>query len=186
MPDEPGQAKQTLLRALAEADLVVVSGGISVGDSDVMGALFRDAGPDLLFSKLAIRPGSASGAIVMEGKLLIGLSGNPGACFAGFELLARPAIERMGGGSGKLEWCRARLAESGIKSNANPRFLRGVVRVEDGMLTARPCEENSSSGLISIGEANALLAIPPSAEETRAGTLIDVRLLPGWADRAWQ
>lgn len=186
VPDEPGQAKQTLLRALAEADLVVVSGGISVGDSDVMGALFRDAGPDLLFSKLAIRPGSASGAIVMEGKLLIGLSGNPGACFAGFELLARPAIERMGGGSGKLEWCRARLAESGIKSNANPRFLRGVVRVEDGMLTARPCEENSSSGLISIGEANALLAIPPSAEETRAGTLIDVRLLPGWADRAWQ
>lgn len=185
VPDEPRQAKQALQRALAAADLVIVSGGISVGDTDVMGGLFREAGPGLLFSKLAIRPGSASSAIVMDGKLIIGLSGNPGACFAGFELLARPAIDRMGGGSGRLDWCRARLAEGSVKSNANPRFLRGVVRIENGLLTARPCEENSSSGLISIGEANALLAIPPSAEETRAGTMIDVRLLPGWQERAW-
>ncbi|SFB27468.1 molybdopterin molybdotransferase [Cohnella sp. OV330] len=184
--DEPYEAKQTLQRGLADADLVIVSGGISVGDTDVMGGVFREAGPGLLFSKLAIRPGSASSAIVMDGKLLIGLSGNPGACFAGFELLARPAIERMGGGSGALDWCRARLAEGSVKSNANPRFLRGVVRIEDGMLTARPCEENSSSGLISIGQANALLAIPPSAEETRPGAMIDVRLLSGWQERAWQ
>ncbi|MDI4647168.1 molybdopterin molybdotransferase MoeA [Cohnella hashimotonis] len=186
VPDEPDQAQQTLLRGLADADLVIVSGGISVGDTDIMGRLFGGAGPGLLFSKLAIRPGSASSAIVLDGKLLIGLSGNPGACFAGFELLARPAIERLGGGSGELKWCQARLAEGSVKSNANPRFLRGVVWIEGGMLMARPCAENSSSGLISIGEANALLAIPPSAEETRAGATIDVRLLPGWQDRAWQ
>ncbi|MFD2327924.1 gephyrin-like molybdotransferase Glp [Cohnella sp. GCM10020058] len=185
VPDEPHQTKQTLQRGLADADLVIVSGGISVGDTDIMGEFFREVGPGLLFSKLAIRPGSASSAIVMDGKLLIGLSGNPGACFAGFELLARPAIERLGGGSGALTWCQARLAEGSVKSNANPRFLRGVVWIEAGMLMARPCAENSSSGLVSIGETNALLAIPPSARETRAGAVIDVRLLPGWQECVW-
>ncbi|CAI6078421.1 molybdopterin molybdotransferase MoeA [Cohnella sp. JJ-181] len=184
--DEPAQAKEALESGLREADMVIVSGGISVGDSDVMGGLFREAGSGLLFSKLAIRPGSASSAMVLSGKLLIGLSGNPGACFAGFELLARPAIERLGGGSGLLRWHRARLAEGGIKNSAFPRFMRGVAWIEDGMLTARPCEENSSSGLISIGEANALLAIRPSGGETAAGVMIDVRLLSGWEDRVWQ
>lgn len=178
--DEPAHAGDALRRSLHEADIVLSSGGISVGESDVMGALFREAGSGLLFDKLAIRPGSATAAMQVEGKTVIGLSGNPGACFAGFELLVRPVLDKMGGGCGQLLWCGALLAEGSVKSNAYPRFLRGVAWLEDGLLKARPCEENSSSGLVSIGQANALLAIPPSAEETRSGAMIEVRLLPGW------
>lgn len=185
VPDERAQAEQAMRRSLDQADALLVSGGISVGDTDVMGGLFRDAGPDLLFGKLAIRPGSASSAIVAGGKLAIGLSGNPGACFAGFELLARPAIDRMGGGSGRLRQVRARLAEGYIKRSVFPRFLRGIVWMEDGTLAACPCVENSSSGLVSIAEANALLAIHPSGQDTVAGATIDVLLLPGWEEIAW-
>lgn len=184
--DEREEAAATLGRCLEGADMAVVSGGISVGESDVMGELFREAGASLLFGKLAIRPGSASSAMIADGKLTIGLSGNPGACFAGFELLVRPALERMGGGSGVLRWHKARLSEGSVKSSAFPRFLRGLAWIEDGLLTARPCEENSSSGLVSIGEANALLAIAPSPADTTSGTMIDVRLLPGWEASSWR
>jgi len=185
VPDERDRARLALQHSLDQADALLVSGGISVGDTDVMGGLFREAGPDLLFGKLAIRPGSASSAMIAGGKLAIGLSGNPGACFAGFELLARPAIDSMGGGSGQPRRSRARLADGMIKRSVFPRFLRGIVWMEDGALIARPCAENSSSGLVSIAEANALLAIHPSSHDTVAGAMIDVLLLPGWEEIAW-
>ena len=79
-------------QALAETDVLITTGGVSVGDYDYLPAIYERLGAKVLFNKVAMRPGSVTTVAVLGDKLLFGLSGNPSACFTGFELFTRPAI----------------------------------------------------------------------------------------------
>ena len=84
---------------LNEVDAVITTGGVSVGDYDLLPKIYEKLGAEVLFNKVAMRPGSVTTVSVLDGKFLFGLSGNPSACYSGFELFARPSLNLIHGAS---------------------------------------------------------------------------------------
>lgn len=77
---------------MKEVDILITTGGVSVGDYDYLPAIHKRLQANVLFNKIAMRPGSVTTVAEVEGKLLFGLSGNPSACYVGCELFVRPVI----------------------------------------------------------------------------------------------
>ncbi|KLR72148.1 molybdopterin molybdenumtransferase, partial [Geobacillus sp. T6] len=78
--------------ALDQVDMLITTGGVSVGDFDYLPAIYERLGANVLFNKIAMRPGSVTTVAEWNGKLLFGLSGNPSACYVGYELFVRPVV----------------------------------------------------------------------------------------------
>ena len=78
--------------AMVEHDIVITTGGVSVGDFDYLPQIYEAVNAEVLFNKIAMRPGSVTTVAIANNKYLFGLSGNPSACFTGFELYVKPAI----------------------------------------------------------------------------------------------
>lgn len=178
--DDLAQAKAQVEAAFANYDMVVTTGGVSVGDYDIMADLVSGGSMDMLFNKVTMRPGSVTTAAVKDGKLLFALSGNPGACFVGFELFVRPAIGRMMGITQPfLTELTAELARPYAKINNFTRFVRGRLEVREGKLYAIPAELDESGVMITIKDSDALIVIPPSSAGMEAGRQVTVLKLPG-------
>lgn len=178
--DDLPTARSKVLEAMEEYDLVISTGGVSVGDFDIMADLVLSEEMEMLFNKVMMRPGSVTTAAVRNGKMLFALSGNPGACFVGFELYVRPAIGRMLGiQQPMLQEVEATLAVEYPKINAYTRFVRGRLTVEGGRLRAYPASLDESSVMITIKDSNVLIVIPPTTEALPAGETVRVLLLPG-------
>ncbi|CAH1223533.1 hypothetical protein PAECIP111893_04994 [Paenibacillus plantiphilus] len=134
----------------------------------------------LLFDKVAMRPGSPTSAAVIDGKLLFALSGNPGACFVGFELFVRPAILRLLGASLEAAIPRrvtARLASDFEKGSPHERFVRTRLLSRNGELLADPLAFNKSSMMASIPEADGLIRIPAGQAGAPSGSIVDIIVL---------
>ncbi|MFC5703804.1 gephyrin-like molybdotransferase Glp [Cohnella faecalis] len=175
VPDDVHAAQALVERGLAEADLMLTTGGVSVGDYDIMVDLLARWDGRTLFNKVAMRPGSPTTAAESgEGRLLLALSGNPGACFVGFHLFALPVIRTMLGSSEPLpERFEARLAESFPKVNAYTRFIRSRTEISRGTLYVRPTGDDKSSLMTTIVGADCLIVIPPTKEGFAQGELVE-------------
>jgi molybdopterin molybdotransferase len=127
-----------------------------------------------------MRPGSPTSAAVIGGKLLFALSGNPGACFVGFELFVRPAMQRMQGVEEALpRRVRAQLLTAVDKPSPHERFVRTrLINHSDGRLLADPLAFSKSSMMASIADAEGLAVIPSGSKGAEAGEMIDVILIP--------
>lgn len=178
--DDLNQAKAQVEAAFANYDMVVTTGGVSVGDYDVMADLVSGGSVEMLFNKVTMRPGSVTTAAVKDDKLLFALSGNPGACFVGFELFVRPAIGKMMGMAQPfLPEFTAELARPYGKINNFTRFVRGRLEVRDSKLYAIPAALDESGVMITIKDSDALIVIPPSRTGMEAGEQVKVLKLPG-------
>ncbi|WP_090977836.1 gephyrin-like molybdotransferase Glp [Paenibacillus sp. CF384] len=207
VPDEPEATARAIAEALAQSELIITTGGVSVGDYDVIASLLRGLEPSdgaaespafpavdspapieaklpqasrLLFNKVAMRPGSPTSAALMEGKLLLALSGNPGACFVGFELFAKPAIQRLQGAGvneSLPKQVTAKLASPFDKGSPHERFVRTRLISRDGMLFADPLAFSKSSMMASIPDADGLIRLKASPEGAAADTIVDIILL---------
>lgn len=172
--DHLAQCLRTVRQALAETDCLITTGGVSVGDYDYLPEIYTRLGAEVLFNKVAMRPGSVTTVAVAGGKCLFGLSGNPSACFTGFELFARPALLRMMGADHLyLPHTTAVLAEDFPKANPFTRFIRAVY---DGT-AVRPAGFNKSNAVSSIARGNALMVLPGGSRGYAAGDQVDVLLL---------
>jgi len=179
-PDRREEVLERLRRALAECDLVLTTGGVSVGDSDVMADLIGSGaeGGEMLFNKVAMRPGSPTSAAVWDGKLLLALSGNPGACFVGFHLFAAPAIRKLlGCAAVRPPAVRARLMEPHAKADAYTRFVRSRLIFENGEVWVRPTGADQSSLMITMAGADCLAVIPPLKEPLQRGDWVTALVL---------
>ncbi|WNS45034.1 gephyrin-like molybdotransferase Glp [Paenibacillus sp. MMS20-IR301] len=173
-------ARHKVQMALEAYDLVITTGGVSVGDYDIMGDLVREQSGEMLFNKIAMRPGSVTTAAVRGGTLLLALSGNPGACFTGFQLLARPVIGMMqGAAQPKLPEWNARLGADYKRSNSYTRFVRARLELREGMLYAHPAAVDESSVMVTIKDSDCLIVIPPNSGLISAGELVTIIKLPG-------
>ncbi|MBP2113246.1 molybdopterin molybdotransferase [Paenibacillus silagei] len=165
---------QTVRQALAETDCLITTGGVSVGDFDYLPDIYKRLGADVLFNKVAMRPGSVTTVAVAGDQFLFGLSGNPSACFTGFELFVRPALLKMMGADHLyLPRTTAVLAEDFAKANPFTRFIRAVY---DGT-TVRPAGFNKSNAVSSIARGNSLIVLPGGTRGFAAGDQVDVLLL---------
>lgn len=192
LPDEPEAVREALRGIGGAADLIVTTGGVSVGDYDAMAMLLRSlpryeeepgwssASPEtLLFNRVSMRPGSPTSAAWMNGKLVLALSGNPGACFSGFELLGVPALRAMQGDpSPYRRKVHALLAREIGKGSPHDRYVRVSLQYgEDGRLYADPLAFGKSSMTASIAEAEALAVIPSGSSGAEAGRIVEAWLL---------
>jgi molybdopterin molybdotransferase len=164
--------REHLERAL-DADLLVTTAGISVGEHDYLRDALRDLGAEQRFWKLRMRPGAPVGFGLLGQVPWIGLPGNPVSTMVTFELFVRPAIRRMAGHD--LPFRRsvpARLAEPVSLKPRLQHFLRAVVTDGDGGPEARLTGPQGSGILTSMVLANALLVIPEGQFETPVGAAV--------------
>ncbi|MED4753263.1 gephyrin-like molybdotransferase Glp [Brevibacillus choshinensis] len=183
MPDELDVAKGTLAEHLKMVDVLVTSGGVSVGDYDVMAALSDEPEAELLFNRIAMRPGSPTTSLMLQGKPIIALSGNPGACFLGFELFVRPAVQKLSGVQGvHLRTIKARLAVTYSKPCPYPRYLRGWLLEKDGVLYAQPDFNEKAGNLGTLKNSECFIVIPAGGSGKQTGELVEVlsHAAPSW------
>jgi len=184
LPDDPDTVAAAIASALETADAVLTTGGVSVGDFDVMAALLArlrsEACPDsrVLFDKVAMRPGSPTSAALIGGKPLVALSGNPAACFVGYHLFAHPVVRRLQGDPSPLLRERtAELARPVVKPSPHERFVRVRLIERDGRLYADPLGFDKSGMTASLPESDALARIPAGPRGAAAGELVGILVL---------
>lgn len=165
-------------KAIAETDLLITTGGVSVGDYDYLPAIYERLGAKVLFNKVAMRPGSVTTVAVLGNKYLFGLSGNPSACFTGFELFARPAILAMMGGTAPyMPRMTAILGEDFTKPNPFTRFIRATWQFNEGRIEAVPAGFNKSNAVSSIARGNCLIVLPSGTRGFTEGDEVDILLI---------
>lgn len=177
-PDDLDTCLSLIKQAFKENDLVITIGGVSVGDFDFLPQLYKELEAEVLFNKVAMRPGSVTTVALLDGKLLFSLSGNPSACFTAFELFVRPAIQTMmGNRKVYLPQVKAYLGEDFLKPNHFIRFVRSVYEYTDGRPIIRPAAFNKSNAVSTIAKGNAIMVLPDGTRNFKAGDLVDVLLL---------
>ena len=184
--DTPAALKEKIAQGL-NADILVLSGGVSMGDYDFTKAVFRELGAEMNFWKLAIRPGQPLAFGLIQGKLAFGLPGNPVSSMVTFEQLVRPALLKM---SGCRTYGRPVLQAifQGTFSKRTDRrhFLRGILTREDGLFKVRTTGDQGSGILTSMVKANCLIDVPVEVERVNPGDEVTVQLLSGeaWLSKA--
>jgi molybdopterin molybdotransferase len=166
------------LREAAACDLVVTTGGVSAGDYDLLADVYRELDIEVMFERVGMKPGMPVLAGRKDGRLYIGLSGNPAAAAVAFEQLVRPLLLKMGG-RGDLWRPRAEavLTAPFAKSSGATRFVWARFRHADGGLTVEPLRLQGNGMLKSAATANALIVIPAGSPPLAAGSTVEVRLL---------
>jgi molybdopterin molybdotransferase len=179
LEDNPDEAEKTIRSILDEVDILITTGGVSVGDFDVMVEVFKRLDVDLLFNKIAMRPGSVTSCARFGSKMMFGLSGNPGACFVGFELFVRPYLQAVQGKSDPLlPQVEAFIGKDMSKPSSFTRFVRGQWKLENGKPVAYPVGLDKSAAVTNITDANCLIQIQPGGRGIGKGDAVMLHLLP--------
>lgn len=176
--DQEALVRQGMRRALAErADLIITSGGVSVGDFDLVKQVLAAEG-EMHFWSLNMKPGRPLAFGVVGGVPLLGLPGNPVAAMVSTALFARPALCKM---QGFTEWTwpsvRARLAEPIARKDGRRHYLRVRLRQTGEGLEATLTGDQGSGILTSLVQADGLAVIPETVERLPAGSEVEVLLL---------
>jgi molybdopterin molybdotransferase len=179
VPDEKAAVLTAIGEALDGADLLVTTGGVSMGgEHDIIKAALRDLGT-VAFRKIAMQPGMPQGFGVVgpAGTPIFTLPGNPVSAYVSFQLFVRPAASALQSfGPERLAVRRAELAGP-VRSPAGRRsYLRGVLDAAGG--TVAPVSGQSSHQLASLARADALIIVPEPVTGLPAGATVDVLVLP--------
>jgi molybdopterin molybdotransferase len=174
--DDVDSLKETVLDYLIQADAFISSGGVSVGERDVVKAAFFRRG-DVSFYKVAMQPGMPQGFGHIEGKPYFGLPGNPVSVFVSFEQFVRPAIMKMMGRTqlGRPE-ITATLTEDVSGPKGKLQFARVRVARADGGWAATPTGARGSNLISTVSRANGLAMIPQGVELAPAGSPVRVQI----------
>lgn len=133
-----------------------------------------------------MRPGSVTTVAVYNGKILFGLSGNPSACYVGFELFVRPIIRTQAFSSKPhLRKEKAVLEVDFLKANPFTRFVRSSTFIEEGRLKSTPSGLDKSNIIMSLAGANSLIILPGGTRGFQAGTEVEVLLLEDQVGSVW-
>lgn len=168
---------QVVKDALSQHDIVITTGGVSVGDFDYLPEIYKAIDANVLFNKVAQRPGSVTTVAFSNGQYLFGLSGNPSACFTGFELYVKPAVNKLIGASECYpQIIKATLMEDFTKPNPFTRFIRAKATLTPSGTTVVPSGFNKSGAVVAIAHANAMIMLPSGTRGFKAGHTVDVIL----------
>lgn len=173
--DDPEAMRAVLADALQEADLVLMTGGVSVGDHDHTVSAAVRCGVQPVFHKVKQKPGKPLFFGVKDEKCFFGLPGNPSSVLTCFYEYVLPCLSRMTGRKLNLPAARARLGHDLRKPKGLTHFLRAVV--QDGMVHTGAGQE--SYKLRSFALSNCLLVLPEEVESAMAGSEVDIHVLPG-------
>ncbi|QKY68883.1 gephyrin-like molybdotransferase Glp [Lentibacillus sp. CBA3610] len=178
LEDELEASYETIKQALADVDILITTGGVSVGDFDLMPAIYEKLGANVLFNKVAMRPGSVTTVAVHGNKILYGLSGNPSACYVGFELFVRPVVQHcLFNKNAFLRRIQAILADDFPKPNPFTRFVRSYLMYENGKVNVKLAGIDKSNVVTSLAYSTSLMVLPGGTRGFNAGDEVEVMLL---------
>jgi len=172
--DEEKAITDIITQALHENDIVLISGGVSMGDFDFVHACLKKNGIKILFDKVAIQPGKPVNFGIGKGKVCFGMPGNPVSTFMQFEFLVKPFIYAMMGAEFQPETFLLPLGTDIKRSNASRESIIPV-KIEEGKVY--PFEYHGSAHINAIAQTNFVISIPQGAKEIEEGKLINVRLI---------
>jgi molybdopterin molybdotransferase len=181
--DRPEAIRAAVAQGLA-ADVLVLSGGVSAGDLDLVPEIFAACGVEQVFHKVRLKPGKPVWFGMLRraaapATLVFGLPGNPASSLVCFELFVRPAVAILAGrprDAWHLPRCRARL-DGSVKSAADrPVYLPCRVRRGGAVTEAQPLPWSGSSDLLGLAAAGGLIALPAGGRVHEAGEEVEVVL----------
>ena len=174
--DDVDALKESVFSYLVQADAFVSSGGVSVGERDVVKAAFFRRG-EIDFFRVAMQPGMPQGFGQIEGKPYWGLPGNPVSVFVSFEIFVRPAILKM---MGRTQLRRPEVTATLARDVSGPKGKMQYARVDvkrgAAGWTAEPTGSRGSNLISTVSRANGLAMVPPGIELAPAGSQVRVML----------
>ena len=178
--DDRGLLKEQMVAAIARCDVLVTSGGVSMGVYDFTKAAFRDLGAEIFFERVALRPGKPTVFGRVGKTLIFGLPGNPVSVAVTFNLFVRAALRAMQGATEtSLPQEKALLTRDVKRSIDRDSYLPSILRTDDkGTLLAEPLKWGGSSDFVSFARATALIKIPSGREPIANGSVVTVLRLP--------
>ena len=171
--DDPDVIAERIGEALETSDMVITTGGASVGDYDWAVTSAEKLGAEVLFWKTKMKPGGSLMAAVKDGKVILGLSGNPGAAVLGLMRIALPYIRKLCGCEKlELDAVRVLLKEPFNKKSPKLRLLRGRLELHDGNAYFAENEGQGNGAVFSLVGCDLLGEIDPGASPLQAGSVI--------------
>lgn len=174
--DDEEEAKALLKTAASEADFIITTGALSVGKMDFLPKTLKEMGAEILFQGADIKPGTPTMASVLDGKVILSLSGNPYAALANFEIYFWDAMaEIMGCDKFRPVVGKARLMDEYRKKEKRRRLVRAYT--EEGKVYL-PSQVHSSSVLSNMAVCNCMIEFEPE-QQVRMGDYVKIRYIKG-------
>jgi len=184
-PDYLGIArddKPALRRKIEEGlrrDVLILTGGVSMGDYDFVRDVFEELGLRIIFTRVAMKPGKPTVFASKAEKLVFGLPGNPVSTFVAFENFVRPALGRLCGmRHPELPRIRGELSRELRQKPGRTAFLPARVYLEETRWRIAPCTWKGSADIIGFSRANAAVIFPGDRDHLREGEQVEAMLLP--------
>jgi molybdenum cofactor synthesis domain-containing protein len=175
-PDVRAELEPLLVKLIADSDIVITSGGVSMGDLDLIKPILLDLAT-VHFRRVFLKPGKPLNFATAGPTLIFGLPGNPVSALVGFEVFVRSAMRKMTGAGEGPETVRVTLGTDTEPSD-RVEYQRAILSVDcDGKLVAVANGSQGSSRLASFLGANALIVIPPRETIYRVGEMVDAMLI---------
>ncbi len=177
--DDPDELRRKVALCL-QADMVVTTGGVSVGKYDLVCEAYEHNGISILFRKVKIKPGMPLVFGVRPPVVVFGLPGNPVSTMVTFLKFVRPALDLMTGRGtpGKKYQLHARLAETIVKSDGKRHYVRGVLGNDPDGLVVKPTGSQVSNVLTSMVKADCLIILEEEKSRFNAGEFVEIELMP--------
>ena len=178
--DDTEELKKQIKQAAETADVLITSGGVSMGVYDFMKPALKELGAEIFFERVALRPGKPTVFARLGTTLVFGLPGNPVSVAATFNLFARAALRKMQGANqpGLIEET-AVLAKAVKGSLDRESYLPAILRTdEQGTLLAEPLKWGGSSDFVAFANATALIVVPAGVKAIGAGMRVMIVKLP--------
>ena len=175
-PDDEAEIERIFRAALANADALITSGGVSVGEHDYVKSVLERLG-EVNFWRVAMKPGKPQAYGISDGKPIFGLPGNPVSSLVVFELFVRPALLKMAGRKELLRpTFKATLSETITNRDGRVNYMRAILKASNGHYTAETTGPQGSGILHSLVLANGLITIPAGVT-LDAGETVDAQFL---------
>ncbi|MGH9769230.1 MAG: molybdopterin molybdotransferase MoeA, partial [Blastocatellia bacterium] len=173
--DDFDATRGAIAEALSKSDVVMLSGGVSMGDYDLVKPALLDLGAEILVEKVAMHPGKPTVFAKVGEKAAFGLPGNPVSVAVSFHLFARPALLKMQGATA-FDLPRMKVYASRAVKGAPPRRSHQPARlvIRDGRAEAEPLKWSGSSDLVAFMRADCLIVVPEDRQSLDEGELVEV------------
>lgn len=174
--DKKEATQSAIENALAKSDVVVLTGGVSMGDFDYVPEVLKTIGVNIVFQSVAVQPGKPTLFGMFGSKVVFGLPGNPISSLFQFEIMAKPAIRKLMGATKPIDECiKVPLANDYNRKRAGrfglvPAFINSNGEVE-------PVSYHGSAHIFALSKVNAIFYMPVGVQDFKKGELVDVRQL---------
>jgi molybdopterin molybdotransferase len=175
--DNPAELRRVFRRALAGADLLLVSGGVSVGDKDLTRAILEELGMKTRFWKVRVKPGKPLLFGTRGATAVFGLPGNPLSAWVCCEEFVRPAVDRMLGRRAGSRQLKGRVERDFPADGKRRQYAFAQARPQGGGYLLRLLSPQDSGMIHMACRADALALVPEGVLRVRAGDLLDFRFL---------